>query len=589
MTKEPSESLKTGRRELEGVKTFSIEKDLFWHEKVGTWVIECRLDLADLKCENLKNTRWCLRVSEEYPFGSAEYYPHEDSTLVQTYPHQDLNLPPEPGTNWRKGKPCLDLSNKALRAEGISDEDEPYTVEHRLYWRTLRLIAWLRAADEDQLSKDGDPFELPPYPVNRSDWTIGFVEDEDSMAEWAKVTAQFGYANAAKVTNYVLAVKSFQDRSNTKCLDVSFGRSISQASAHARPLLWLRTKSLPIIVPWQPPLTWGSLRSSLKEQSVDLDEILKSQAAHLVGEGQILLIGAPISRLIGNEPSQMHWLAIELPELPKKTKGFRNTPSSLWTFYRSVPLNDSAEIKWADSENWAGPEINNRGIFSEALCSKTIAVIGAGALGSIVSECLVRGGVRRVLLIDKDGVEIGNLSRHSLDLTHLGRRKCLALAEKLNRAGPFNDVEGIAKDIRRLSKEETQKLYASDLILDCTGNSDVLEFFERQPFPSQKRFVSVSLGAYGHCLYYYSAKDAKFPFSDFREKVSPALLEDRRKFPEEKFPRDGIGCWHYVFPARYDQVAAWGPVVSQLLDAAVNTDGEEIEFKVITAKEISGE
>jgi hypothetical protein len=36
--------------------------------------------------------------------------------------------------------------------------------------------------------------------------------------------------------------------------------------------------------------------------------------------------------------------------------------------------------------------------------------------------------------------------------------------------------------------------------------------------------------------------------------IRPHIEEDLVQHPPEKFPREGIGCWHPVFPARIEQV-----------------------------------
>ena len=44
----------------------------------------------------------------------------------------------------------------------------------------------------------------------------------------------------------------------------------------------------------------------------------------------------------------------------------------------------------------------------------TAAVVGIGALGTVVSELLTRSGIKKLILIDRDVVELSNLQRQSL-------------------------------------------------------------------------------------------------------------------------------------------------------------------------------
>src|SRR5512142_2185505 len=55
-----------------------------------------------------------------------------------------------------------------------------------------------------------------------------------------------------------------------------------------------------------------------------------------------------------------------------------------------------------------GPEGQKRLLASRA------AIVGAGALGSFLAEALVRAGVGRITLVDRDYVELSNLQRQWL-------------------------------------------------------------------------------------------------------------------------------------------------------------------------------
>jgi ThiF family len=69
-------------------------------------------------------------------------------------------------------------------------------------------------------------------------------------------------------------------------------------------------------------------------------------------------------------------------------------------------------------------------------------LIGAGAVGSAFAELLVRGGVHRLLVLDSEGVQVGNLTRHSLTMEHVGTPKALGLATRLNKISPHATVLG---------------------------------------------------------------------------------------------------------------------------------------------------
>ena len=58
------------------------------------------------------------------------------------------------------------------------------------------------------------------------------------------------------------------------------------------------------------------------------------------------------------------------------------------------------------------PEIGSAG--QERLLASSVAVVGCGALGSVITSSLVRAGVGRVRIIDRDYIELNNLQRQIL-------------------------------------------------------------------------------------------------------------------------------------------------------------------------------
>jgi len=62
----------------------------------------------------------------------------------------------------------------------------------------------------------------------------------------------------------------------------------------------------------------------------------------------------------------------------------------------------------------------------------------------------------------------------------------------------------------------------------------------------------MSLGA--RRLFCFAARETRFQNETFRRLVSPWLARDVDEHAREELPREGIGCWHPVFPARDDDV-----------------------------------
>ena len=107
----------------------------------------------------------------------------------------------------------------------------------------------------------------------------------------------------------------------------------------------------------------------------------------------------------------------------------------------------------------------------ERLRASSVLVIGCGALGSALAETVVRAGVGRLTVVDRDLVEPSNLQRQSLfdeDDAARARPKAVAAEARLRRLNSEVEVRGIVAD---LDAPTADRLVGdSDLVLDGTDN-----------------------------------------------------------------------------------------------------------------------
>lgn len=86
------------------------------------------------------------------------------------------------------------------------------------------------------------------------------------------------------------------------------------------------------------------------------------------------------------------------------------------------------------------PQVGVEG--QKRLGEKRVLVAGCGALGTHTAEALLRAGVRRLILVDRDVVEVHNLHRVALFAPDdVGRPKAAAAAEKLRTLDPQAQIE----------------------------------------------------------------------------------------------------------------------------------------------------
>jgi molybdopterin/thiamine biosynthesis adenylyltransferase len=107
----------------------------------------------------------------------------------------------------------------------------------------------------------------------------------------------------------------------------------------------------------------------------------------------------------------------------------------------------------------------------ERLIASSVVVAGCGAIGAAAANLLVRAGVGRLRVIDRDFVEPSNLQRQTLFDESDARDalpKAIAAERKLHAINDSVAVEGVVADINPSNAAEL--LGGFDLILDGTDN-----------------------------------------------------------------------------------------------------------------------
>jgi molybdopterin/thiamine biosynthesis adenylyltransferase len=107
----------------------------------------------------------------------------------------------------------------------------------------------------------------------------------------------------------------------------------------------------------------------------------------------------------------------------------------------------------------------------QRLLASSVVIVGCGAIGAAAAGLLVRAGVGRVRILDRDFVEPSNLQRQTLfdeDDVRAALPKAAAAERKLRAINSSVAVEGLVADLNPLNAEEL--LSAFDLILDGTDN-----------------------------------------------------------------------------------------------------------------------
>ncbi|MBD8498912.1 MULTISPECIES: tRNA threonylcarbamoyladenosine dehydratase [Paenibacillus] len=104
----------------------------------------------------------------------------------------------------------------------------------------------------------------------------------------------------------------------------------------------------------------------------------------------------------------------------------------------------------------------------EKMKNSTVAVLGIGGVGSIAAEALARTGVGRIIMIDKDVVDITNLNRqiHALTTT-VGQKKAELMRDRIKLINPDCDAIALNMFYTEETYEELFK-YELDYVVDAS-------------------------------------------------------------------------------------------------------------------------
>ncbi len=126
-------------------------------------------------------------------------------------------------------------------------------------------------------------------------------------------------------------------------------------------------------------------------------------------------------------------------------------------------------------------------------------LVGCGALGTVLANVLVRAGVGRLTIVDRDTVERSNLQRQVLfdeDDVARHRPKAVAAAEKLRRINPEVTVEPVVIDVNATNVEAL--LAGATVALDGTDNFESRYLLNDACVKHDVPWVyAAAIGAYG--------------------------------------------------------------------------------------------
>lgn len=167
------------------------------------------------------------------------------------------------------------------------------------------------------------------------------------------------------------------------------------------------------------------------------------------------------------------------------------------------------------------------------LSTKTVLVLGVGGVGGYVVEGLVRSGVGRIIVIDKDVVDETNLNRQIIALESTIGKKKVDVIEK--RIKDINSAVIVQKLDKFIDKDNLNEIFQYDfdyLVDACDTVSTKLAIIDRC-LGEKRKFIS-SMGT-GNKL-----DPSMLEIVDIRKTVNDPLARIVRKHVKDKKINDKV-------------------------------------------------
>lgn len=133
------------------------------------------------------------------------------------------------------------------------------------------------------------------------------------------------------------------------------------------------------------------------------------------------------------------------------------------------------------------------------LRNASVGIAGVGGLGSNAAVALARAGIGRLVLVDFDKVEEGNLDRQYYFLDQIGKTKVDAIKENISRIDSNVKVENYNLKLKKGSMSEAFK--DVDIVIEALDNAVTkTEFIEEilSNFPEKPVVAASGVTGYGH-------------------------------------------------------------------------------------------
>ena len=144
------------------------------------------------------------------------------------------------------------------------------------------------------------------------------------------------------------------------------------------------------------------------------------------------------------------------------------------------------------------------------LLKSSVLIVGAGGLGSPIEIYLAALGIGKIGIVDKDNVEISNLSRQIIFTTSdIKKNKSSTAINKLRKINPDLQLQSFSKNLTMQNINQVAKNF--DLIVDGSDNFSTRFLINDYCLENKKILVSGAISKFDGQVYTFNFSKKKSP------------------------------------------------------------------------------
>jgi len=149
-------------------------------------------------------------------------------------------------------------------------------------------------------------------------------------------------------------------------------------------------------------------------------------------------------------------------------------------------------------------------IGQKKLLKSSVLIVGAGGLGSPIAIYLAALGIGKIGIVDKDNVEISNLSRQIIFETNdVNKNKSLTAINKLRKINPGIQLKSFNKNLTIININQIAKKF--NLIVDGSDNFRTRFLINDYCLKNKKILVSGAISKFDGQVYTFNFSKKKSP------------------------------------------------------------------------------